>query len=166
MPPCGRHCHPHITAEESQIQGVVSDFGPYPSAGRWVFDPGLPPSKAHAFPTALSFCSSVVTLSSSRFGVAHSSEVFVCVYFCHTKSGFTLQPGAYFCDSVFIFSQGPGEPRSHQHSWEAQGFHLSCLLILRTPAKCSLLWRCCICRQKTRMPYGMLHPLHFPCFWV
>lgn len=34
---------------------------------------------------------------------------------------------------------------SGQHSWESQRFHLRCLLILRMPAKCFLLWGCCIC---------------------
>lgn len=40
---------------------------------------------------------------------------------------------------------------SNQHSWEAQGFRLSCLLILRIPAKCSLLWRAMFaCRRECK----------------
>lgn len=38
---------------------------------------------------------------------------------------------------------------SNQHGWEAQGFHLSCLLILRIPAKHSLLGRAVFaCRRR------------------
>ena len=52
---------------------------------------------------------------------------------------------------------------SGQHSWESQGFHLSCLLILRMPAKCFLLWRVCICtleKQKAQCLIQLcFHPL-------
>ena len=52
---------------------------------------------------------------------------------------------------------------SGQHSWESQGFHLSCLLILRMPAKCFLLWRGCICtleKQKAQCLIQLcFHPL-------
>ena len=52
---------------------------------------------------------------------------------------------------------------SGQHSWESQGFHLRCLLILRMPAKCFLLWRGCICMLKKQKAQCLIqlcfHPL-------
>lgn len=100
---------------------------------------------------AVSFCSSPGFTSFVQLVVVHSSEVFVYVYLSHQLWIQMPTWGLAFYDNVFIFSQWPEEPPSNQHSWEAQGFHLSCLLILRIPAKCSLLWRAMFaCRRECK----------------
>lgn len=50
---------------------------------------------------------------------------------------------------------------SGQHSWESQGFHLSCLLILRMPAKCSSLGGAVFARSRNREKAQCLIQLHF-----
>lgn len=51
---------------------------------------------------------------------------------------------------------------SNQHSSETQGLHLSCLLILRMPAKCLLLWRGCVHVLKNGVWGLVFHQLQFP----
>lgn len=125
--------------------------------GRWPRS-GSPP-KAHAFSTALNVC---LAWYSSFIGFDMITPVkyqFVCASVTPNLDSDSNMGPLWQCLHFLTMTK---RASSNQHSWETQGLHLSCLLILRMPAKCLLLWRDCVCTLKNRVRGLALHQLQFP----